>query len=74
MARALASCGAQVAILARSQKKIDRVVKVIEEDGGIVLGLSVNVLKKESLQDAKKKILDTFGPCDILINGAGGNH
>ena len=74
MARALASCGAQVVILARSQEKIDRVVRVIEEDGGIVLGLSVDVLKKEALQNAKKEIQETFGPCDILINAAGGNH
>ncbi|TNJ40198.1 SDR family NAD(P)-dependent oxidoreductase, partial [Allotamlana fucoidanivorans] len=33
-----------------------------------------NVLEKESLIAAKKEVNEAFGGCDILINGAGGNH
>ncbi len=74
MARALAACGARVVIIARSQENIDRIVNTITEEGGEALGLSVNVLKKEELLRARKIIQEKFGPCDILINGAGGNH
>ena len=37
------------------------------------LGYPANVLDKASLEAAKKKIHDKFGPVDILVNGAGGN-
>ncbi len=33
-----------------------------------------NVLEKESLEEVHKAVLADFGPCDILINGAGGNN
>lgn len=38
------------------------------------MALKVDVLDRESLEEAKKEITEKFGPCDILINGAGGNH
>ena len=37
------------------------------------MGIGANVLDKESLLEARKKILSMFGQVDILINGAGGN-
>lgn len=33
-----------------------------------------NVLEKESLDQARKEVHKKLGSCDILINGAGGNH
>lgn len=74
MVDALAQCGAKVAILdlnlERAQAKADEVKK----NGGIALGVSANVLDKDSLKAAHEEILRELGPCDILINGAGGNH
>ena len=37
-------------------------------------GYKVNVLEMKSLEAAHAQILEDFGPCDILVNGAGGNH
>ncbi|MDP4551111.1 SDR family oxidoreductase [Alkalihalobacillus macyae] len=74
IARALASCGAQVAIIARNEEKINQVVTDITEEGGNAIGLSVDVLSKNELSKARNEIAERFGPCDILINGAGGNH
>lgn len=72
--KALAECGAKVAILGTNLEKGEKLVKEIEETNGIALAVKVDVLNKESLLEAKKIINATFGPCDILINGAGGNH
>ncbi|NLC95487.1 MAG: SDR family oxidoreductase [Bacilli bacterium] len=72
--KALAECGAKVAILGTNLEKGQKLVKEIEETNGIALAVKVDVLNKESLLEAKKIINATFGPCDILINGAGGNH
>jgi len=71
---ALAACNAKVAILDReldnANKKADEVVK----NGGIAIGVEADVLDKESLKKAHAIVLEKFGPCDILLNGAGGNH
>ena len=74
MAKALASCGAKVAILDLKQESADEVAREITEQGGTAIGISANVLELESLQAAEKIIREKFGVCDILINGAGGNH
>lgn len=74
MAQALAECGAKVALLDLNQEAANENAEKISEDGGTAKGYQANVLEKESLQEAHQSILTDFGPCDILINGAGGNH
>ncbi len=73
-AKALANSGAKVAVLDLSKENADRVVAEIISSGGQAIGLSANVLEKPSLENAYRIVQDTFGSCDILINGAGGNH
>lgn len=71
---ALAMCGAKVAILDRNLDNAMRKAAQVTAIGGKAIGVEANVLDKESLKNAHKTILDEFGPCDILLNGAGGNH
>ena len=73
-ARSLAACGANVAILDLNEEKAKEAADVIVAEGGKAIGVAANVLQKESLINAEKIISEKFGPCDILINGAGGNH
>lgn len=74
MAQALAKCGAKVAVLDLRQEGAQAVADAIAADGGDAIGLAANVLEKASLERARQEILAKFGPCDILINGAGGNN
>jgi NAD(P)-dependent dehydrogenase (short-subunit alcohol dehydrogenase family) len=70
----LGKCGAKVAVLDLRKDAADKVASKINANGGISMGIEANVLESESLLTAEKIITDKFGPCDILINGAGGNH
>ena len=70
----LAQCGAKVAVLDLRGENAYAVADEINKNGGEAIGISANVLEKESLLKAKKDINDKFGKIDILINGAGGNN
>lgn len=74
LAKAIASCGAKVALLDLNKEAAEVYVKEIIASGGVAKSYEANVLKKESLEECHKEVLKDFGPCDILINGAGGNH
>ena len=74
MAKALASCGAKVAVLDRREESAQIVADEINAAGGTAIGLAANVLDLAALKQAEEKVRTTLGPCDILINGAGGNH
>lgn len=74
MAKAIALSGAKVAILDLREEAAVKVAEEINAEGGVAIGLSANVLEKESLEAAKKIINEKLGSVDILINGAGGNH
>src|SRR5699024_4896546 len=74
LSRALAKAGATVAVLARNQEKIDRVVQTINDEGGKAVGYSANVLDKKELEKVHANLAESYGPCSILINGAGGNN
>lgn len=76
MSKALAECGAQVAILGREQDAAaaDAVISEIKAAGGQAMSIFCDVLKRDTLEKANQEIEDAFGPVDILINGAGGNH
>lgn len=74
MATALAKQGAKVAVLDLKEENAKKVADQINNDGGTAVGVAANVLEVESLQKAREIINASLGTCDILINGAGGNH
>jgi len=72
--RALAQCGAKVAILNRTLSKGEALAEEVREQGGEAMAFSCNVTDSESVKAAHEAVLAAFGKCDILINGAGGNN
>jgi NAD(P)-dependent dehydrogenase (short-subunit alcohol dehydrogenase family) len=73
MARELARLGAAVAVLGRSEEKARKVAAAITGAGGKAIGISCDVLNRDSVVKAAALVKNELGPCDILINGAGGN-
>ena len=74
MARALAECGARVAIADLRKDAADAVAAAIGGAGGTAMGVACNVLERDSLEAAEREVRAAYGPVDILVNGAGGNH
>lgn len=74
MAKALSGQGAKIAVLDLKLENAEKVACEIEALGGKAIGVAANVLEIESLRSAHQKVKDELGACDILINGAGGNH
>ena len=74
MAKALAECGATVAVADLRLEAADKVAKEIQAAGGKALPVACNVLERASLDAANAEVEKKLGPIDILINGAGGNH
>jgi NAD(P)-dependent dehydrogenase (short-subunit alcohol dehydrogenase family) len=69
--RALAACGAKVAILNR---RLENGQKLAEEIGDNAMAISADVLSRPALEKARDLIEEKWGPVSILINGAGGNN
>jgi NAD(P)-dependent dehydrogenase (short-subunit alcohol dehydrogenase family) len=74
MAKALAECGAKVAVADLRLEAAERVANEIVAEGGTAMGVACNVLERASLEAARARIESELGLVDILINGAGGNH
>ena len=70
-ARALAACGARVAILARNPENAKAVLEGVEGEAAF---FAADVTDLATLQRAKEEIINRFGKPSILINGAGGNN
>ena len=73
-AKALAAAGAKVAVLDLNETAAESVAEEIRAEGGVAKAYKCNVLEKESLENCHSAVLADLGPCDILINGAGGNN
>ena len=73
-ARALAADGYRVALLDIRPQATEEVAKSIRDAGGEAKAYAADVLDQESLRTAVEAVDTSFGPCDLLINGAGGNH
>ena len=73
-AKVLARAGAKVALLNRTQEKAQKYADEINAAGGIAIAYGCNVLDKAQTYAVAEQVLADLGPCDILINGAGGNN
>ena len=74
MAQSLAEQGMKVAILDLKKEAADAVADRISQAGGTAIGVSANVLELDSLNATRALVEEKLGKCDILVNGAGGNH
>lgn len=74
MALELARNGANIAILDLRPEAAEDAANEVRSMGVKALGLASDVLKRDCVQGACDKVLDTFGKVDILVNGAGGNN
>lgn len=73
-ARALAQDGGNIIMLDKNPSGIAVLERELTQAGLSAAAIQADVLDKSSLMRAREIMLNKFGPCDILINGAGGNH
>jgi len=74
MSRALAAAGARVALLDINEEAARKVAEEIAAEGGTAIAVRCDILKEESIREAREIVRETLGSTSILINGAGGNH
>ena len=74
MARAFAQSGAKVATLDLNEDAVKALANELKAEGFICEGYKANVLEAEALEQVHQQVLADLGPCDILVNGAGGNN
>ena len=74
MAMAFAQSGAKVAALDLNEDAVKKLAEEAKAQGYIMEGYKANVLEAEALAAVHEQVLADLGPCDILINGAGGNN
>jgi NADP-dependent 3-hydroxy acid dehydrogenase YdfG len=70
-ARYLADLGATVVLGARRKDRLDSIVGDITSKGGNALAVTVDVTKRDQVNNLIQKTLKTFGKLDVLVNNAG---
>ncbi|MBE6228935.1 MAG: SDR family oxidoreductase [Bacteroidales bacterium] len=72
MAKAFASQGANLVLLARRMNLLEENAKAITEEFGVeVLPFTCDITKTEMVEAAVKATMERFGRVDILVNNAG---
>ncbi len=73
-AKVLARAGAKVALLDRNYDNANKFAEEINAEGGCAKAYACDVLDKDTCYAVADEVLKDLGPCDILLNGAGGNN
>lgn len=74
VAKDLASQGMTVVLVGRTIEKLQKVEEEINAKGGKAIALACDVTDKASTEELAAKVIQMFGKCDYLVNGAGGNN
>ena len=70
----LAEKGMKVVLIGRTKEKLDKTAAVIQSKGGIYRIECADVNDVAALTDIAARVAAEWGPCRILVNGAGGNN
>ena len=71
LARALAACGARVALLDINE---DAAKSIADEIGNNAIAVKCNCLDKNDIMHAREAVHKKWGNVNFLVNGAGGNN
>jgi len=69
--KVLAKCGAKVALSARRVDKLDKLAEEIKSDGGECTVVPIDMVDRNSIRAAVKKVEEELGTINTLINNAG---
>jgi NAD(P)-dependent dehydrogenase (short-subunit alcohol dehydrogenase family) len=72
IAEAFAEAGARLAVMSRSQERVDAAVQRLRTFGEAI-GFSADVRNAEAVAAALKSAHDALGDIDVLVSGAAGN-
>lgn len=70
----LARMGARVALLGRTASKLEPVAAAIRGLNGTAMSVDADVTDAAAVETANRRVVDELGPCELLVNGAGGNR
>lgn len=70
----LAKKGAKVALIGRTEEKLEKTANSIKEIGGVCGVFPCDVTDEKGLKKTGDEIYKKLGRCRFLINGAGGNN
>lgn len=74
LVKAIAACGANLAVLGRDVASAQRTIDELGSTPGKHKAVFIDVLKKDAVDAAAQSVLADYGRVDALINGAGGNN
>lgn len=74
IAQDLARLGITVVLVGRTLEKLTRVEEKIKSEGNSAVSYTCDVTNKSEVFALADKVIEKFGRCDFLINGAGGNN
>ena len=70
IAVALASAGAQVALVARDREQLERTAQLVQDAGGTGHVVAANLVDLAAVPSVVADVVDAFGGVDILVNNA----
>ena len=73
IARGFAQAGAKVAVMSRSEEKVEAAVTLLKKDGSDAFGSAADVRDVDAVSNALTKTHESCGEIDVLISGAAGN-
>ena len=73
-AKVVARAGAKVALLDLNAEAAQKWADEIVAEGGVAKAYACNVLDKDICYSVADQVASDLGPCDILVNGAGGTN
>jgi len=73
IAHGFARAGARLAVVSRSQDKVDAAVQELRQHGGEVIGFAADVRDYAATEETLKGTQARFGAIDVVISGAAGN-
>ena len=69
--KAMAECGANIAILCRNMEKAENALKELNAIGGKHQAFSCDILDIDSIRKAVDQVCEVYGTIDILVNNSG---